>query len=89
MRISIVCILGLGLVFSSLGIRPVQLITFAQLANGILLPLLSAYILWLVNKKSVMRGYENTIFSNILCFAIWLTTLVLGIMSIGKVIGWA
>ena len=89
MRISIVCILGLGLVFSSLGIRPVQLITFAQLANGILLPLLSAYILWLVNKKSVMRSYENTIFSNILCFAIWLTTLVLGTMSIGKVIGWA
>ncbi|WP_373521758.1 NRAMP family divalent metal transporter [Aquiflexum sp.] len=88
MRISIVCILGLGLFFSSLGIKPVQLITFAQLANGILLPLLSAYILWLVNKKSVMQVNQNSLLLNIIGSAIWLVTLALGGMSIGKVLGW-
>jgi manganese transport protein len=88
MRISIICILGLGLLFSSLGIKPVQLITFAQLANGILLPLLSAYILWLVNKKAVMQTHVNSYLLNIIGLAIWLITLALGMMSIGKVLDW-
>ncbi|MCL6258197.1 Nramp family divalent metal transporter [Aquiflexum sp. TKW24L] len=84
MRISIVGILGLGLVFSSLGIKPIQLILFAQLANGVLLPLLSGYILWLVNKKSVMGAYTNGPWMNVLAFAIWLITLLLGGMSVWK-----
>lgn len=88
MRISIIGILGLGLLFSSLGIKPVQLITFAQLANGILLPLLSAYILWLVNKKSVMKSHQNNLWLNILGTGIWLITFLLGGMSVGKVMGW-
>lgn len=87
MRISIVGILGLGLVFSSLGIKPIQLILFAQLANGVLLPLLSGYILWLVNKKSVMGVYTNSLWMNVLAFAIWLITFVLGGMSVWKVLG--
>lgn len=87
MRISIVGILGLGLVFSSFGIKPIQLILFAQLANGVLLPLLSGYILWLVNKKSVMGTHTNGVWMNILAFAIWLITLLLGGMSVWKVLG--
>ncbi|MCS4432815.1 Nramp family divalent metal transporter [Aquiflexum gelatinilyticum] len=87
MRISIVGILGLGLVFSSFGIKPIQLILFAQLANGVLLPLLSGYILWLVNKKSVMGTHTNGVWMNVLAFAIWLITLLLGGMSIWKVLG--
>lgn len=87
MRISIVGILGLGLVFSSFGIKPIQLILFAQLANGVLLPLLSGYILWLVNKKSVMGNNTNGVWMNVLAFTIWLITLLLGGMSVWKVLG--
>lgn len=88
MRISMAGILGLGLLFSSLGIRPVQLITLAQLTNGILLPLLSAYILWLINKPSVMGGYSNSRLLNLLGILIWLITLILGSLSVAKVFGW-
>lgn len=87
MRISIVGILGLGLVFSSFGIKPIQLILFAQLANGVLLPLLSGYILWLVNKKSVMGTHTNGVWMNVLAFTTWLITLLLGGMSVWKVLG--
>jgi len=85
MRVSIIGILGLGLVFSSFGIKPIQLILFAQLANGVLLPLLSGYILWLVNKKSVMGLHTNRLWMNVIAFGIWLITLVLGGMSVWKV----
>lgn len=87
MRCSIGVVLGLGLIFSSLGIRPIQLITLAQLANGILLPLLSGYVIWLVNKKALMKGLENSIKLNLLSGIIWLITLLLGILSILKVFG--
>ncbi len=86
MRISMCSIWGLGMVFASFGIKPVQLITSAQLANGILLPLLSAYILWLINRKAVLGKNTNTWYWNILSFGIWFITLLLGIRSIIRVI---
>ncbi|WP_291780303.1 divalent metal cation transporter [Cecembia sp.] len=88
MRGSILVILGLGLVFASLGIRPVQLITMAQLANGILLPLLSAYVIWLANQKSLLHLYTNTKGFNLLSLFIWGITLILGGISVLKVMGW-
>lgn len=85
MRWSIVLILGLGLIFASLGIRPVQLITIAQLANGVLLPLLSGYVIWLVNKKSLMGEHRNSWLLNLLSLVVWLITLLLGALSVMKV----
>jgi manganese transport protein len=85
MRISMLLIWGLGLGFASLGIRPVELITSAQLANGILLPMLAIYILWLVNQKSKMGIYANKWYWNVIAAGIWLITLVLGLRSIMKV----
>ncbi|MFD2201181.1 Nramp family divalent metal transporter [Shivajiella indica] len=85
MKWSIGLILGLGLMFSSLGIKPVQLITIAQLANGILLPLLSGYVIWLVNKKSLMGEFQNSWFLNLLSVIVWLITLLLGALSVMKV----
>jgi Mn2+/Fe2+ NRAMP family transporter len=49
---------------------------------------LSAYILWLVNKKAVMQTHVNSYLLNIIGLAIWLITLALGMMSIGKVLDW-
>lgn len=88
MRGSILLILGLGLVFASLGIKPVQLITMAQLANGILLPLLSAYVIWLANQKGLMGNYVNSSKLNLISMLIWLITLALGLLSILKVFQW-
>lgn len=86
MRLSMGLILGLGIVFSSLGIKPIELITIAQLANGMLLPLLSGYILWLVNKKDLMKSEVNSLGQNLIAFFIWIITLILGGLSFWKVI---
>lgn len=79
-------ILFTGLVLASLGIKPVELITFAQLANGILLPLVTGYILYLVNQSSVLGQHKNRLIHNILGFSIWIITLILGSRSIIKVL---
>jgi len=88
MRISMGVIVGLGLLFSSFGIKPVQLITLAQLANGILLPVISGWIIWIASQNSVLGKFKNSPIRTGIAGLIWLITLVLGMKSIGTVFGW-
>ena len=87
MRISMGIIVGLGLLFASLGIKPVQLITLAQLANGVLLPLISGWIIYIASQKGVLGNYRNKTGHTIVAVVIWLVTLILGLKSIIAVLG--
>ena len=80
-------ILGLGVVFMSFGIKPIEIIKFAQIANGILLPLIAVFLLWVVNRASVMGKYKNSMTQNIFGVIIILLSVILGVKSILKVIG--
>ncbi len=78
-------ILVLGVVFSSFKINPIEIMKFAQVANGILLPIIALFLLWIVNKTTVLGTYKNGILQNIISGVIILVTLVLGFKSILKV----
>jgi len=78
-------ILLLGVVLSSAGWKPVEIIKFAQVANGLLLPIIAGFLLWVVNRSSVLGNYRNTKFQNVLGILIVLTTIILGIRSLEKV----
>ena len=80
-------VLLLGVFFLSFNIKPIQIIQFAQIANGVLLPVMAMLLLWIVNKKSVMGPYKNSIFQNILGFVIVGFSIFLGAKSILKVTG--
>jgi len=80
-------VLFLGVLFLSFDVRPIEVIQFAQVANGILLPVITIVLLWIVNKKTVMESYKNTFFQNVIGFIIVGFTIFLGIRSILKVIG--
>lgn len=80
-------ILGLGIFFLSFDITPIDIIKFAQIANGILLPVIAVFLLWVVNRKSVMGIYRNTKFQNVLGILIIVLAILLGAKSIFKVIG--
>ncbi|MCK0130982.1 Nramp family divalent metal transporter [Flavobacteriaceae bacterium F08102] len=78
-------ILGLGVFFSSMGYKSVTIIKFAQVTNGILLPVIAGFLLWIVNKKTVLGNYRNSKFQNIMGGLILLITLFLGLKSVLKV----
>lgn len=86
MRLSIGTVVSLGLVFASLGIKAAQLISLAQLANGILLPLISGWIIWLANQKVWMKSHKNPFWINAISILIWSITLILGVKSISSVL---
>ncbi|MCR9181800.1 MAG: Nramp family divalent metal transporter [Flavobacteriaceae bacterium] len=81
-------ILILGILISSLGFRPIEIITFAQVANGILLPVVAGFLLWVMNKKELLGNYKNSVFQNVLGVLIVLTTLVLSFRSLDRVFQW-
>lgn len=76
-----------GIVFLSFDIKPIEVIQFAQVANGILLPVMALLLLWIVNKKSVMGEHQNSVIQNVFGIAIVAFAIFLGAKSILKVIG--
>ncbi|WP_299046972.1 Nramp family divalent metal transporter [uncultured Polaribacter sp.] len=80
-----ISILLLGVLFSSIGIKPIEIIKFAQVANGMLLPLIAVILLWIMNKKSVLGTFTNSNTQNILGFVIIAITVFLGLKGILKV----
>nr|WP_298925967.1 Nramp family divalent metal transporter [uncultured Allomuricauda sp.] len=76
-----------GVFFLSFDIKPIQVIQFAQVANGILLPVMAMLLLWIVNKKTVMGNHKNSFLQNILGLIIVGFAIFLGVKSILKVIG--
>ncbi|TPN82221.1 Nramp family divalent metal transporter [Aquimarina algicola] len=75
-------VLVLGIVFSSLNIKPIRIIQFAQIANGLLLPIITSFLLWVMNKKDVLGKYTNSIWQNSIGFMILLLVIFLGIRGI-------
>lgn len=79
-------VLILGVFFSSLQINPIEIIRFAQIANGILLPVIAIFLFWVVNKASVLGKHRNSKLQNILGILVIALSVFLGIKAILSVL---
>jgi Mn2+/Fe2+ NRAMP family transporter len=79
-------VLSTGVLFSSIGFKPLQVITFAQVANGLLLPIMAIILLWLVN-TSILGKFKNNIYLNISAATVVLIALFLGIKTLASFTG--
>ena len=67
-----------GLALSLSGYKPITIIWFAQIANGILLPLLALFLLYVMNQSKLLGQYKNTWVHNVLGLLVIMVTLFLG-----------
>lgn len=72
----------LGVVFSSLGINPIELIQIAQVSNAILLPFIAILLLAIVSNRKLMGDYKNTQLQNTVGVLIILFCLFLSVKSL-------
>ncbi|WP_062060263.1 Nramp family divalent metal transporter [Aquimarina longa] len=79
-------ILLLGVIFSSLDIKSIVIIRFAQIANGLLLPVIATFLLWVMNQQNILGKYTNTWRQNLIGVFILIITCFLGFKGIWKVI---
>ncbi|NRD19922.1 Nramp family divalent metal transporter [Winogradskyella eckloniae] len=75
-------ILVLGVVFSSVGFKSIEIIKFAQVANGVLLPVIAGFLLWVMNKASVLGVYKNSKTQNFIGLIILVVTIFLGLKGV-------
>ncbi|MGC6429448.1 MAG: Nramp family divalent metal transporter [Jejuia sp.] len=78
-------ILVLGVIISSSGLKPIEIIKFAQIANGILLPVIAGILLWIMNRTSLLGKHKNTLKNNIFGSFIFIISLLLAVSAINKV----
>jgi len=67
-----------GLLLSLSGYKPITIIWFAQIANGLLLPLLAGFLLYVMNKSDLLGRYKNSWLHNLLGVLVILVALLLG-----------
>lgn len=80
-------VLIIGALVAITGARPVEIILFAQFANGLLLPIVAAFLLYAVNRKSVLGAYINGGLANAAGAVVLAITAALGIRAILRALG--
>ena len=80
-------VLFMGILFSTLDFKSIEIIKFAQVANGILLPVIAVFLLVLANNKRLLKSQVNGYLFNLITVIIILFTMFIGIKSILSVIG--
>jgi NRAMP (natural resistance-associated macrophage protein)-like metal ion transporter len=86
-RWTMVFIALIGTLVASAGIKPVEIIMLAQVANGLLLPLVAAFLVWVVQNPALMGKYAIAGLHRILAWGILAICLGLGIRLILKATG--
>jgi manganese transport protein len=74
-----------GTLVASTGLKFLLIIEFAQVANGILLPIIAGILLWIMNKAAWLEKLKNNWFQNLLGLLIVLISLFLSIRTLGSV----
>jgi manganese transport protein len=80
-------VLGAGMLFAALGVRPVPAIVFAQVANGILLPAIAVFLLLAVNDRRWMGERTNGVAMNAAGIVVVGVALVLGLRALWSAMG--
>lgn len=82
-----ICILIAGVLSLSFQIKPIEIIKFAQVTNGLLLPAVAALMLWIVNQSEMLGSFINRKWQNAVAIIILLLVCILGLKSIASVFG--
>lgn len=80
-------ILVIGTLVALIGYKPVSIILVAQVANGILLPVVAIFLLVAMNRRSLLGDKVNGPLANLLGGGVILITLGLGLRLILRAIG--
>jgi len=78
-------VLFTGILFSSVGLKPIPLILFAQVMNGLLLSIVAVILIIVVNDADFLKDKKNSVIQNIMGLLIVIVAVFLGVVNILKV----
>lgn len=71
-----------GIFFSATGLKLITIIQFAQITNGVLLPIIVGLLLWMVNKSSLLGNFKNNNLQNAIGLIIIVVSLFLSLRTL-------
>ncbi|WP_281195636.1 Nramp family divalent metal transporter [Halorubrum sp. F4] len=80
-------ILGVGVLSVLLGGSPVEIIVFAQVVNGILLPIVAVFLIYAMNQEDLLGTYTNDSVANALGAIVTVIVVWLGVRTLLDVAG--
>ncbi|NPA67822.1 MAG: divalent metal cation transporter [Chlorobi bacterium] len=84
-KLIIAGVLITGLVFGFMNVKPIPAIIIAQAFNGLILPLIAVFLIFVVNDPDIIgEDYLNGWLSNILMGIVLWVTMILGLTNISK-----
>lgn len=75
-------VLVAGVLFASIGVKPLVAILFAQAANGLLLPIIAVFLLWVMNQSQLLGQHRNGWLANGVGSIVVLTVSCLGLYKL-------
>jgi manganese transport protein len=75
-----ISIIVFGAITGTFSIKPLQLIVLAQVANALVLPVVSIFILYLLNKKELGQ-FRNTLFQNLLFLVVFIIIVLINLKN--------
>ncbi len=86
-RVVALAVVATGVIFGLLGLRPVPAIMVAQAANGVLLPVVAIFLLWVANDRERLGEHSNGAAANMLGGVIVLIAAGLGLWALLRLAG--
>ncbi len=86
-RIVALSVVAIGAGLSLTGIRPIEIILTAQFANGLLLPIVAAFLIYALNQKAILGRHANGWLANCIGILVVLVATGLGARLIYNAIG--
>jgi len=87
-RATALFVVVVGAAISLSGIKPIEMILIAQYANGLLLPVMACFLLYVMNRKDLLGEQTNSMIANVAGGAIVIFTAGLGLRSILRAAGY-
>lgn len=82
-------VLFIGILFGLADVEPIPAIILAQALNGLILPFISIFLLFVVNDPNLMGEKVNGWMSNLMLGVVVWVTLVLGMINVTKALNYA
>ncbi|MFD1386293.1 Nramp family divalent metal transporter [Oceanobacillus sp. FSL W7-1293] len=74
-------IILIGVIFSGLGYSPIEIIVFSQYANGLILPVIVLFLLFVMNNRRMLGENVNKLWINIAGWVVFAITVLLALLS--------
>lgn len=80
-------VLFFGAAFALSGVKPITIILLAQFANGLLLPIAAAFLIFTMNDKQLLGQHANGVLANSLGALVFIVSIGLGARLVFRALG--